>query len=119
MERKACLSRLQAAAQEIDFSSSYQSTSCAGPVALDMHRIEQVLDNLFENALRYTPARGEISLTWSLQPGRLTFLLRDNGPGIAPIDLPRLREILPGKAAEQREAAQDLRFRPLYLQIAG
>lgn len=92
MERKAGLYRLQAAAQEIGFSYTHQSTGSAGPVALDMHRIEQVLDNLFENALRYTPARGEISLTWNLQPGCLAFILRDSGPGIAPSDLPHVFE---------------------------
>jgi signal transduction histidine kinase len=36
-----------------------------GEIELDIHRIEQILDNLFENALRFTPSGGAITLTWA------------------------------------------------------
>lgn len=92
MERKAALYQLQAAAQEIVFSYSHKIGNGLGSGMLDMHRIEQLLDNLFENALRYTPAHGEISLSCICQPGCLAFVLRDTGCGITPIDLPHVFE---------------------------
>jgi len=92
LERKAAVYRLQAATHEIAFSAGHALATGTGPVLLDLHRLEQVLDNLFENALRYTPARGQISLTCTQQPDLLLFLLRDTGCGIAPADLPHVFE---------------------------
>jgi signal transduction histidine kinase len=61
-----------------------------GEVELDMQRIWQVLDNLFENALRFTPAGGTISLTWAWNRSVLSYILRDSGPGINEQDLPHI-----------------------------
>lgn len=92
MERIARVYTLQAAAQGIHFSYSLKGTLPEQMVFLDMHRVQQVLDNLFENAIRYTPARGEISLICRCQPGSLAFILRDTGSGIAAEDLPHVFE---------------------------
>ncbi|HEU5383024.1 MAG TPA: HAMP domain-containing sensor histidine kinase [Ktedonobacteraceae bacterium] len=96
LERKAAMYRLQAATHEIAFSYGHEnrdpSANGPGPVLLDLHRLEQVLDNLFENAMRYTPAHGQISLTCTQQPDLLFFVLRDTGCGIAPADLPHVFE---------------------------
>jgi signal transduction histidine kinase len=91
-ERKAHVYCLQATAQEIAFSSCHQLAPDTSPVLLDWHRIEQVLDNLFENALRYTPAQGHVSLICTRETHALSFILRDTGSGIAPEDLPHLCE---------------------------
>ncbi len=58
----------------------------------DPHRVVQVLTNLVENALRETPAGGEISLGVEDGPagGGLRFMVRDTGPGIRPEDQIRL-----------------------------
>lgn len=93
MERKARVYKLQAAIHEIEFVYTFHHlTSRTSPVPLDLHRVEQVLDNLFENAVRYTPASGRISLTCTRNQHYLTFVLRDSGPGIAPADMPRVFE---------------------------
>ncbi|HEU5378718.1 MAG TPA: HAMP domain-containing sensor histidine kinase [Ktedonobacteraceae bacterium] len=93
LTRKAALYRLQAVMHDIAFSYSYEKHDpLAGPALLDLHRLEQVLDNLFGNALRYTPAHGQISFTCTQQPDRLLLLLRDTGCGIAPADLPHVFE---------------------------
>ncbi len=93
MERKVGVYKLQAAAQEVEFSyTSHNAAAEADPVSLDLHRIEQVLDNLFENALRYTPIHGEINLTCIRHSHSLSFILRDTGCGIAPEDLPHIFE---------------------------
>ncbi len=50
--------------------------------ALDMRLMERVLDNLVNNALRYSSQRVAVSLT--LQGSRASLLVEDDGPGIAP-----------------------------------
>lgn len=93
MERKAHVYTLQAAAHEIEFSyTCHHLAAQTNLVVLDLHRIEQVLDNLFENALRYTPAHGEINLTCTRHARSLSFALRDTGCGIASEDLPHVFE---------------------------
>ncbi len=63
-------------------------TEGVGAIHVDEGRTQQVLKNLMENALRYTPPGGSITLT-SLTEGSLVALhIRDNGSGIAPDDLP-------------------------------
>ncbi|MCI0397085.1 MAG: ATP-binding protein [Chloroflexi bacterium] len=59
-------------------------------VDVDPDRIGQVLGNLVSNALRYTPAGGEIVL--SAENGRqaVTLKVQDNGSGIATEDLPHI-----------------------------
>jgi two-component system sensor histidine kinase KdpD len=46
--------------------------------------LEQVLTNLFENALRYTPAGTPLELSASAEKDTVTVTLADRGPGIPP-----------------------------------
>lgn len=55
-------------------------------VAVDMERMMQVLDNLVENALRFT-SDGEIVLGGSSQDGTVTLHVTDSGTGIPPEEL--------------------------------
>lgn len=49
--------------------------------------------NLVNNAVRYTPAGGQVNCVWSELSGqRLQFSVQDTGPGVAPEHLPRLTE---------------------------
>lgn len=50
----------------------------------DHDRLQQVLMNLLSNALKFTPAGGEISLGAEAQAGSVRFWVRDTGPGISP-----------------------------------
>ncbi len=52
------------------------------PVYADANRIAQVLNNLYSNAIRYTPFRGTIVVGAELRDGMMRFCVRDNGPGI-------------------------------------
>jgi signal transduction histidine kinase len=59
----------------------------------DFDRLEQVLNNLLDNALRYTPAGGSVGVGCrDLQPGTLQVTVSDSGPGIPAQDLPHLFE---------------------------
>ncbi|HLD98975.1 MAG TPA: ATP-binding protein [Bdellovibrionota bacterium] len=52
-------------------------------VQADSHRLEQVLVNLFENAVKYTPSGGLISILWKKVSGSAVVLkITDSGPGI-------------------------------------
>ncbi len=49
-----------------------------------------VLDNLLTNAVRYTPAGGEILLAAEERKGFIQFTVRDSGKGIEAERLPRI-----------------------------
>ena len=55
-------------------------------VSVDRERIRWVLNNLVENAIRYTPAGGSVHVTTELAPGRAYVKVRDTGIGIAQED---------------------------------
>lgn len=58
--------------------------------ALDMRLMERVLDNLVNNALRYSHQQVQVSLT--LEHARATLLVDDDGPGIAASERERVFE---------------------------
>ena len=55
-------------------------------------QLRQVVINLLENALKFTPASGTISLNLERSADELTLTLSDSGIGIPPEDLPHLFE---------------------------
>jgi two-component system sensor histidine kinase BaeS len=59
-----------------------------GTVMLDPDRVAQVLNNLLENALRYTPEGGTITVRLERFTGGVRFSVTDTGPGILASDLP-------------------------------
>jgi signal transduction histidine kinase/integral membrane sensor domain MASE1/CheY-like chemotaxis protein len=59
----------------------------------DVTRIEQVVLNLVENALRYTPARGSIRLDVHRNGARAELRVEDSGMGIHPDLLPRIFDL--------------------------
>jgi signal transduction histidine kinase len=59
-------------------------------VQADPDRLAQVLRNLLLNALRHTPAGGEVTVTATLSESRMEIAVIDTGEGILLEDLPRV-----------------------------
>jgi len=64
----------------------------ASTVSADLDAVRQVLTNLMENSLRYTPDGGRITCITRRQNGAVTVSIRDNGAGITREHLPRIFE---------------------------
>jgi two-component system phosphate regulon sensor histidine kinase PhoR len=61
-------------------------------VDCDSDAIHQVLMNLLENAAKYTPEGGTITVGAQTEDNEVEFYVRDNGIGIPPEHIPRLFE---------------------------
>ncbi|MBI5560884.1 MAG: PAS domain-containing sensor histidine kinase [Deltaproteobacteria bacterium] len=61
-------------------------------VASDRGRIEQVMLNLLDNAIKYTPADGMVNVKVSSSGTEIRVDVKDTGIGIPPGDIPRIFE---------------------------
>ncbi|WP_426110597.1 ATP-binding protein [Massilia sp. PWRC2] len=57
-------------------------------LAVDRHRIAQVLSNLLNNAAKYTPPHGRIRINATIEDGSIAVAVSDNGIGIDAAMLP-------------------------------
>lgn len=58
----------------------------------DAFRVEQIMNNLVENALKYTESGGAVSVRGSASPFGIEIRVDDSGIGITPQDLPHIFE---------------------------
>ncbi len=64
------------------------AVSC--PMEGDRSMVKQVMRILCDNAVKYTPKGGIITLGIERRPGWVTLSVQDNGPGISAEDLPKI-----------------------------
>jgi heavy metal sensor kinase len=68
--------------------------TCAGNMGVwvegDRARLKQVVVNLLDNAIKYTPEGGEIALKWEAADSKAVLEVADNGIGIPAEALPRV-----------------------------
>ena len=62
------------------------------PVMGDKNRLRQVFMNIIDNALKYTPEGGDVTVQILNEVTNITVLISDTGCGIAPEDLPKVKE---------------------------
>jgi len=62
------------------------------PVAADADKVRQVMVNLVENAIKYSPDGGHVEVGVEEQDGSIRFHVRDEGLGVAPEDQERIFE---------------------------
>lgn len=63
-------------------------------VSADKNRLRQVFANLLDNALKYTPDGGKVTIRGSHSAGVALIEIQDNGPGIPAEEQPRIWERL-------------------------
>ncbi|MEW6094474.1 MAG: ATP-binding protein [Chloroflexota bacterium] len=61
-------------------------------IEADRALLQQAVYNLVENAIKYTPPKGSVTLRVQSHPSAVQFEVQDTGIGIAPADQPRLFE---------------------------
>ncbi len=69
----------------LDVEVDFDEDTCL--VNADLDRIEQVVINLLDNAVKFAKENGVIKLGTRLEKGVATVYVADDGPGIAPDDL--------------------------------
>jgi signal transduction histidine kinase len=85
-------------ARDVSLRDSYQgrriTVSAEAPVigSYDPRRIGQVLENLVENAVKYSPDGSEVRVDVTQRDGRALIDVSDKGIGIPPDDLPQIFE---------------------------
>lgn len=70
---------------------------------MDERLAQRALENILNNALRYTASDGLVRLAARAEPGRATVTISDDGPGIAGEDLPRIFDLFYRGTASRRE----------------
>jgi signal transduction histidine kinase len=78
----------QAELKGVTLTLDRPATPCLGEG--DTHLLTRAVENLLDNALRYTPSGGSVRVTCASAPDALTFSVADTGPGIPAQDLPHL-----------------------------
>ncbi|NVD97328.1 response regulator [Massilia sp. BJB1822] len=76
-------------------SAGYDITLAAEPcwVEGDATRLEQILNNLLDNALKYTQPGGQIEVTAEVEDEDVVLSLHDSGVGISPELLPHVFDV--------------------------
>jgi len=81
--------KARAGAKEIKLTNAVPDL----PVRADLNRLEQVLGNLVDNAIKYGRPGGWVEVSARpANPGLVEICVRDNGPGIPPEALERIFE---------------------------
>jgi signal transduction histidine kinase len=76
-------------AEEKNITIQHRIPSNLG-LSADRNRIRQVIGNLLDNAIKYTPAGGRVELSAHVDGDNTAITVKDTGIGIAPEDLPRI-----------------------------
>lgn len=76
--------------EQIDFQVDYIDEFPL--ICSDENRLKQVLINLLDNAFKFTPINGKISLLAKLEGNNIIITIKDTGCGVHSQDLPKIKE---------------------------
>jgi len=82
----------QATAANKELSLHFVAGECPATISGDPDLLGAALRNLIDNALRYTPDGGSVTVCAGMEHGEAQLSVRDNGPGVPAEELPRLVE---------------------------
>jgi CheY-like chemotaxis protein len=88
----AALEGCMAAAQAKSIEVVRELDAAAGPILCDASRLQQVVWNLVNNAVKFTPRNGRICVGLRRSESSVQITVSDNGQGIRPDFLPHLFE---------------------------
>ncbi|MFD3446151.1 ATP-binding protein [Microbacteriaceae bacterium 4G12] len=80
--------KFQGIAREKEVQLQSQFLATVDKHVFDQDRLEQVLTNLIDNAVRHTNAGGKVSLVINQENGGIVFEVKDSGIGIPEEDIP-------------------------------
>lgn len=83
---------MQGVALELVLPTQARPIAQAPLTPLDPHRIEQVLANLVSNAIKFSPAGGQVTIRLTSTSGAWRVAVEDRGKGVADAFVPRLFE---------------------------
>ena len=89
---QSCVETAQRVATEKHLRVSVNLPSSVPDIVADRRRLAEVLQNLLDNAMQYTPSGGEIVVSVSSDRQEVTFTVSDTGIGIPQVDQPRIFE---------------------------
>src|SRR3989440_154928 len=89
---ESCIETAQRPAANKDLRISVKLPERLPDIAADRRRLAEVLQNLLDNAMQYTPAGGQIMVSASANGAEMTFTVSDTGIGIPQVDQPRIFE---------------------------
>lgn len=77
---------------EVTLVAEEEPSGATGEVVTDRERALEVITNLLDNAIRYSPVGGTITLRAEALDQAVRISVRDQGPGILPVDRQRVFE---------------------------
>ncbi len=89
---ESCIETTQRPAAEKNLRISVDLQQPMPDIAADRRRLAEVLQNLLDNAMQYTPAGGQIMVSASADDDEVTFTVSDTGIGIPRADQSRIFE---------------------------
>jgi signal transduction histidine kinase len=117
------VSEFTTVAQEYEVSMSVKYASDLPAVRMDKNKIHRVLNNLIDNALKYTPKNGKILISaGSNSQGFLEIRVIDSGPGIPKEYQKRIFERfaqIPGMPSRKRGSGLGLTYCRLAIEAHG
>ncbi len=84
--------RMQLAARDKGITLIADAAPSVPPMQADSSRAQQIIANLLQNALRYTPSGGQVALSAAQSGREVVIIVQDTGPGFSPAEAAQIFE---------------------------